>query len=302
MSAGRVLDPDQPPARRMDQDHLRARASYENAKPLHRLCAAWRGAALRARLSRRRARRLRLVHRPARRRRARGRFLPDRGFLYQPPDAPFVGGHGRAALALGARRRPAPRAGADAGGVRARVAGVSRRCARAGRARGLRGSRARRGPAAVALRAPHPALHAAAELDLLLATFRAQRAAPPRQALAARVPLRRANACYVRKHHPTGDHTMDMNTDKLREELHAVIGDAEELLKATGGQTGERIEKVRARAEQSVRVARQRLQAAGDDVRDAARELNGRVHDNPWTAVGIAAGVGVIAGLILARK
>ncbi|HEU4442853.1 MAG TPA: DUF883 family protein [Burkholderiales bacterium] len=95
---------------------------------------------------------------------------------------------------------------------------------------------------------------------------------------------------------------MDMNTARLKQELHAVIGDAEELLKATAGQTGERIEKVRARAEQSVRVARQRLQAAGDDVRDAAHELNGRVHDNPWTAVGIAAGVGVIAGLILARK
>jgi ElaB/YqjD/DUF883 family membrane-anchored ribosome-binding protein len=95
---------------------------------------------------------------------------------------------------------------------------------------------------------------------------------------------------------------MDMNTDKLRKELHVVIGDAEELLKATADQTGERIEKVRARAEKSVRVARERLQATGEDVRDAARELNGRVHDNPWTAVGVAAGVGLIAGLILARK
>jgi ElaB/YqjD/DUF883 family membrane-anchored ribosome-binding protein len=102
--------------------------------------------------------------------------------------------------------------------------------------------------------------------------------------------------------HPPETTTMDMGTDKLREELHAVIGDAEELLKATAGQTGERIEKVRARAEHSVRVARQRLQATGDEVRDAARELNGRVHESPWTAVGIAAGVGVIAGLILARK
>ena len=95
---------------------------------------------------------------------------------------------------------------------------------------------------------------------------------------------------------------MERASDKLMQDLRAVMVDAEELLKATAGQTGERIEKVRARAEQSVRVARQRLQAAGDDVRDAARELNGRVHDNPWTAVGIAAGVGVIAGLILARK
>jgi ElaB/YqjD/DUF883 family membrane-anchored ribosome-binding protein len=95
---------------------------------------------------------------------------------------------------------------------------------------------------------------------------------------------------------------MDMNTDKLRKELHAVVGDAEVLLKATADQTGERIEKVRARAEKSVRVARERLQATGEDVRDAARELNGQVHENPWTAVGVAAGVGLIAGLILARK
>jgi ElaB/YqjD/DUF883 family membrane-anchored ribosome-binding protein len=95
---------------------------------------------------------------------------------------------------------------------------------------------------------------------------------------------------------------MQLSTDKLTHDLRAVIGDAEELLKATAGQSGERIEKVRARAEESVRVARARLQAAGEDVRDAARELNGRVHDNPWTAVGIAAGVGVIAGLILARR
>jgi ElaB/YqjD/DUF883 family membrane-anchored ribosome-binding protein len=101
---------------------------------------------------------------------------------------------------------------------------------------------------------------------------------------------------------PGQESTMQLSTQQLTQDLRAVIGEAEELLKATAGQTGERIEKVRARAEESVRVARQRLQAAGDDVRDAARELNGRVHDNPWTAVGIAAGVGVIAGLILARK
>ena len=95
---------------------------------------------------------------------------------------------------------------------------------------------------------------------------------------------------------------MQAPSDRLMKDLHTVVVDAEELLKATAGQTGERIEKIRTRAEGSVRMARQRLQAAGEDVQEAARELNGRVHDNPWTAVGIAAGVGVIAGLILARK
>jgi len=84
-------------------------------------------------------------------------------------------------------------------------------------------------------------------------------------------------------------------SDKLVHDLRAVIGDAEELLKATAGQSGERIGDIRARAEESVRVARERLRAAADD-------FNGSVHDSPWTAVGVAAGIGLLAGLILARK
>ena len=75
-----------------------------------------------------------------------------------------------------------------------------------------------------------------------------------------------------------------VTTDKLMHDLRTVVTDAEELLKATAGQTGERIDKVRSRAEQSV------------------REVNGRVHENAWTAMGIAAGVGLIAGILLTRK
>ena len=88
---------------------------------------------------------------------------------------------------------------------------------------------------------------------------------------------------------------MQSSTEQLTQHLRAVIGEAEELLKATAGQTGERIEKIRTRAQESVRVARERLEAAGHD-------LNGRVQDNPWAAVGVAAGIGLIAGILLARK
>lgn len=99
---------------------------------------------------------------------------------------------------------------------------------------------------------------------------------------------------------------MQPNTDKLVKDLRTVVVDAEELLQATADQTGERIEKIRARAEGSVRNARKRLQAVGEDVHAAAdaatRELNGRVQENPWTAVGIAAGVGLVAGILLGRK
>ena len=74
------------------------------------------------------------------------------------------------------------------------------------------------------------------------------------------------------------------STDKLKRDLRAVVTDAEELLKATSSQTGERVDQVRARAEDSLRAARARLQ-------DTGRELDQRVHENAWTAVGVAAGV-----------
>jgi ElaB/YqjD/DUF883 family membrane-anchored ribosome-binding protein len=55
-----------------------------------------------------------------------------------------------------------------------------------------------------------------------------------------------------------------------------------------------------------VRDARARLQAAANDFEQAGeaavREVNGRVHENAWTAMGIAAGVGLIAGILLTRK
>jgi ElaB/YqjD/DUF883 family membrane-anchored ribosome-binding protein len=99
---------------------------------------------------------------------------------------------------------------------------------------------------------------------------------------------------------------MEAATDKLVQDLRAVMTDAEDLVKATAGQTGERIEKVRARAEESLRKARARVQAAGSEVQataeDAIRQVNGQVREHPWTAVGVAAGVGLIVGILLGRK
>lgn len=99
---------------------------------------------------------------------------------------------------------------------------------------------------------------------------------------------------------------MQVTSDKLMKDLRAVVVDTEDLIKATAGQTGERIEKVRARAEESVKNARSRVQAAGSDLQaaaqDAVRQVDGQVRENPWTAVGVAAGIGLIAGILLGRK
>jgi ElaB/YqjD/DUF883 family membrane-anchored ribosome-binding protein len=99
---------------------------------------------------------------------------------------------------------------------------------------------------------------------------------------------------------------MQLSTDKLMKDLRAVVVDTEDLLKATASQTGERIDKVRARAEESLRNARARVTAAGHDAQevaqDAMREVDTQVRANPWTAVGVAAVIGLVAGILIARK
>ena len=88
---------------------------------------------------------------------------------------------------------------------------------------------------------------------------------------------------------------MDAPADKLMDELRAVINDAEELLRITADQSGPKIQEVRARAEESLRAAREHLQGAG-------RQLDAQIRENPWAAVGIAAAVGLLAGVLLSRK
>jgi ElaB/YqjD/DUF883 family membrane-anchored ribosome-binding protein len=88
---------------------------------------------------------------------------------------------------------------------------------------------------------------------------------------------------------------MERATDKLVQDLRAVMTDAEELLKATAGAPGEQIERLRERAEESLRVARESMKEAGV-------ELEEQVRRHPWAALGIAAGVGLVLGLLLSRK
>ena len=90
------------------------------------------------------------------------------------------------------------------------------------------------------------------------------------------------------------------------DDLTAVIRDAESLLRATAAQTGDKVEEIRARAEESVRQAKERLAGIEEQALEHARVLAGEadeyVRGNPWQAVGIAAGVGLVLGLLMSRR
>lgn len=97
-----------------------------------------------------------------------------------------------------------------------------------------------------------------------------------------------------------------ISASQLIDDLTAVIRDAESLLRATAAQTGDKVEEIRARAQESVRTAKARLATIEDQALQQARVLAGDadeyVRDNPWQAVGIAAGIGLVLGLLMSRR
>lgn len=93
----------------------------------------------------------------------------------------------------------------------------------------------------------------------------------------------------------------------ISKDLHAVIGDAEELLLHVRREAGSELGEARQRLETTLHSAKARLQAAqqalGQNVQHTVRATEGYVQQKPWTALGISAGIGLVAGLILgARK
>jgi ElaB/YqjD/DUF883 family membrane-anchored ribosome-binding protein len=94
--------------------------------------------------------------------------------------------------------------------------------------------------------------------------------------------------------------------DKLMDDLRLVVSDAEELLRATANQAGEGAASARARIQESLQVVKGRLVSAEDTAiertRQAAKDADQYVHDNPWQAIGISACVGAIVGMLIARR
>ena len=98
----------------------------------------------------------------------------------------------------------------------------------------------------------------------------------------------------------------EVTKEQLITDFKVVVADAEALLKATASQGGEKMAEVRAKAEASLRVAKDKMAEAQAALlaktKATARATDVYVHENPWRAVGVAAGVGLVIGLLIGRR
>ena len=98
----------------------------------------------------------------------------------------------------------------------------------------------------------------------------------------------------------------DLPHERLVSDFAAVLAEAEEMLKRASTETGDKARDLRSQVETKLLHAKLRLQElegeAVDRAKAAARATDDYVHEKPWQAIGVAAAIGLVAGLLLNRR
>ena len=94
--------------------------------------------------------------------------------------------------------------------------------------------------------------------------------------------------------------------ERLVDDVAAVLAEAEEMLKRASLETGDKARDLRSQVEARLLSAKLKLQElegeAVDRAKAAARATDDYVHDHPWQAIGVAAGIGFAVGLLMNRR
>jgi ElaB/YqjD/DUF883 family membrane-anchored ribosome-binding protein len=97
----------------------------------------------------------------------------------------------------------------------------------------------------------------------------------------------------------------ETSTERLVKDLRALVADAEELLRATTSQAGEKVAAARQRIEQSLVEGKKALSDAEKVFVDKSKEFadvaDDYVRENPWSTIGMAAAAGLVVGLLIRR-
>ena len=98
---------------------------------------------------------------------------------------------------------------------------------------------------------------------------------------------------------------ISLGKQKIIEDIKVLLNDSEELVRLSASLPAEGVDALRTRLRDHVDTARHALEAAQAGAQDKYRaSLDGTVRytrDNPWQALGIAAGIGFLAGIIVSR-
>ena len=98
----------------------------------------------------------------------------------------------------------------------------------------------------------------------------------------------------------------DSMRDKMANDVRALVEDAEALLNESVSSTGERTIELREKLKKRLCELREKVvnmeTVVVQKTKEAAAAADDLVQEHPWKAVGVAAGVGLILGLLRGRR
>jgi ElaB/YqjD/DUF883 family membrane-anchored ribosome-binding protein len=95
---------------------------------------------------------------------------------------------------------------------------------------------------------------------------------------------------------------VELANDKLTSDLQAVVQDAEDLMNATAGQAGEKVSAARTRLAAAIESAKASYQRVQEKTVAAAKATDKTIRAHPYESIGIAFGLGLLVGVLVARK
>lgn len=96
--------------------------------------------------------------------------------------------------------------------------------------------------------------------------------------------------------------TDEVNREKLMSDFKTVARDAEELLKVTAGELGEKTKEARARLAATLDRAKVSFHSLEERAIISAKATDKTIREHPYQFLGMAFGAGLVMGLLIGRK
>ena len=102
------------------------------------------------------------------------------------------------------------------------------------------------------------------------------------------------------------DQILNAEKEKLLADVRSVLNHTEELLAGAGEEGGAKAQELRNKLGANLKLAKERLLEAEKvtvaKAKAAAKVTDQYVHEHPWKAIGIAAAIAFLLGLLVSRR
>jgi ElaB/YqjD/DUF883 family membrane-anchored ribosome-binding protein len=96
--------------------------------------------------------------------------------------------------------------------------------------------------------------------------------------------------------------TNEANMEKLMADLKVLSRDAEALMRATAGQTGEKFAELRQKLSTALESAKETCHRLEERAVAGAKVADKTIREHPYESIGVAFGVGLLIGVLVGRR